>query len=86
VSGTIERYTFEDADGMGPGYSTFDPAEAREYGQQYGLKVIANSYEWADSEVAWDFTSTKRPAMASEIDNTIQAAEDADLPLGLGRD
>lgn len=48
---TFEGETYDD-------YSTQDPEEARERGQRYGMKVIANEYEFSDSEVAWDFSPT----------------------------
>ncbi len=52
---TVTLYTFEDENGTEDSFSTFDGREARDRGQQYGMCVIANEYEWSDSEVAWDF-------------------------------
>ena len=48
-------YTFEEADGTESTWSTQDPREAQDHGRKHGLAVIANEYEWADSEIAWDF-------------------------------
>ena len=52
----IERYTFEDADGQESMFSTLSAKEAQEYAEQNGFKCIAHTYEWTDSEVAWDYT------------------------------
>jgi len=52
----ITVYTFETADGAPMAYSMTDAAEAREHGRKFNLRVIANEYEFADSEVAWDYT------------------------------
>lgn len=52
---TITVYTFEDAQGAEDSYTTQNPREAQERGRKYGLRVIANEYEFADSETAWDF-------------------------------
>lgn len=57
MRGDMEVYTFENADGVSDNYSTQNPTEARERGERYGLRVIANIYEWADSEMVWDFTN-----------------------------
>ena len=54
-TGDIERYVFEREDGQPCNYATYDPVEARQYGQTHGLLVIAHTYTWEDSEVAWDF-------------------------------
>lgn len=53
---TITQYTFETADGASDSFATFNATEARERGERYGMRVIANEYELTDSEVAWDFT------------------------------
>lgn len=55
----ITVYTFEDADGAEDTYTTQDPTEARERGQRYGLRVLANVYEWTEAPVAWDFTASE---------------------------
>ena len=55
----MEVYTFENAAGQEAGsYSTTDPRKAKEYGEQHGLKVLAQQYTWEDSELVWDFTDT----------------------------
>ena len=56
ASGEVERYLFEDAEGIEQGFATFDADEARHYAQQNNLRVIAHTYEWSDSEVVWDYT------------------------------
>jgi len=63
---TITVYTFEDANGE-DSFSTQDAREAKEYGARYGYRVLANEYEWADSDVAWDFT----PAKEDESNETV---------------
>ena len=35
---------------------------------RYGMKVVANEYEWADSEVAWDFTEHSEDEDADTAD------------------
>jgi hypothetical protein len=55
MTASVELYTFEDEDGTETGYSTFSAQEAKEHGRKYHLRVIANDYEWQDSEVAWDY-------------------------------
>ncbi len=53
----IELYTFEDAKGHEFGsYSTTSAEEAKEYGEKHNLRVIANTFTFDDSELAWDFT------------------------------
>lgn len=53
---SITVYTFEDADGAGRSYQTQDWSEAEEYAQKYHLRVIDNTFEWADSERVADYT------------------------------
>ena len=53
----VLMYSFEKADGSeGSVFTTFNPQEAKEHGQKYGLMVIENKFEFTDSELAWDFT------------------------------
>lgn len=60
---SITVYTFEDKEGPGgDSFTTTDPDEARRRGQRYGMRVIANEYEWADQEVAWDYTVKEQDA------------------------
>lgn len=66
---TVTLYTFEGgARGSrgddGDTYSTFDYEEAKARARQYGLAVVANEYEWSDSELLEDF----RPAAADDDD------------------
>jgi hypothetical protein len=54
---SIELYSFERADGSEDGtYTTFNATEAREYARRYGLRMIANIYEFSDSELVEDHT------------------------------
>jgi hypothetical protein len=57
--GTITVYTFRDADNQEYGtYSTQDYAAAKAYAAEYRLRIIANEFEWADSEDLDDYTGT----------------------------
>ena len=56
MTGNLELYSFEDANGSERGYWTTDAVRAREYAQQNGLRWIANIYEWTDSELVQDYT------------------------------
>lgn len=59
---TIEVYTFEDADGNPDGeWTTQSAREAQEHARKYGLRVVARIFEYADSEVAWDYTAVTTP-------------------------
>jgi hypothetical protein len=50
---TLILYTFEGDDGK-QDWNTMDYEEAREYASKYGYKIIANTYEWTDSELVED--------------------------------
>lgn len=53
---TIEVYTFEtDGDAPASDYRTQDINEARQYARQHRFSLIANQYEWADSELLEDY-------------------------------
>lgn len=53
----LTLYTLEDADGNEVGtFSTQDPYEASVYAREYRLKMIANEYEFSDSDVVEDHT------------------------------
>jgi hypothetical protein len=52
----IEVYTFEDADGAEQGYTTNDIAEAKRFARHHRLRLIANTFEWTDSELLEDNT------------------------------
>jgi hypothetical protein len=55
---SIERYSFEDSEGAEQTFATFSPTVAEETARRNGWRVIANLYEWTDSEPVpgWDFT------------------------------
>ena len=53
----ISLYGFEDADGTPDTFTTQDLAEARERAAKYGLRLIAHTYEWTESEMIEDHTS-----------------------------
>jgi len=52
----VTVYAFASRDECLDSYTTTDPVEARQRAEQYGLRVIAHEFEWADSELVWDFT------------------------------
>lgn len=53
---SITVYSFEDRDGPSGSYTTQDYREAKEFARKNNLRVIANEYEWVDSEMVDDFT------------------------------
>lgn len=53
---TITVYSFENAAGPFGSFTTMDLDEAKEYARKGALKVIANEYEFADSELVEDYT------------------------------
>lgn len=57
---SLELYVFETAEGGEDFFTTIDPAEAKEYAQQHGLRCIARIFEFSDSEVVWDFTDLEK--------------------------
>lgn len=52
----IELYVFEDEEGTLDTFTTLDADEARNYAQRNNRRWIAQTYEYADSEVVEDFT------------------------------
>lgn len=54
----IEVYAFENADGTEQTYTTQDSGEAQDHAHTHGLRVIAHTFVWSDSEPVpeWDFT------------------------------
>jgi hypothetical protein len=60
MSGTYTRYTVEDADGneVGTIWEQHEYRRARESAMLAKGKVIANEYEWVDSELVDDFTES----------------------------
>jgi hypothetical protein len=71
VSGNIEVYAFEDADGAPQTWTTQDPAEAEAHARRHGYRVIAHTYAWEDSEVVWDFTGATDP-VPSRVDYRVE--------------
>lgn len=53
----MEIYVFEDTDGNECGSSTTDAGKARQYAQENGLRWIAYTYEFVDSELVEDYTN-----------------------------
>ena len=55
-------YTFEDSDRneVSGGFYTQNYAEAKAYGLSVGCRVIANTFQWADSEIVDDFTEVSK--------------------------
>ena len=65
----IEVYTFEDGEDEPVGdCSIYVYSEAKAYARKHGLAVIANTYEWTDSELVDDF----RPSPPSETRHLIE--------------
>jgi hypothetical protein len=56
----LEMYTFEDGDGHTVEFTTQNFQEAKEYAITHSLKLIANTYEFSDSEVLADYTPPKK--------------------------
>ncbi len=52
----IEVYSFEGADGTPDGYMTQDIEKARAHAREHNLKLIANTFEFVDSELVEDHT------------------------------
>lgn len=54
---TIEVYSFQDADGdAATDWTTQNVTEAKDYARTHGYRLIANIYEWVDSEMVEDHT------------------------------
>jgi hypothetical protein len=54
---SFTRYTFEDAAGQPYGtFETSDPVAAHDHGRDHQVRVIANEYEFTDSEMIADYT------------------------------
>jgi hypothetical protein len=82
---TITVYTFEDSAGEDT-FTTQNPTEAKDRGQRYGMRVIANEYEYSDSEVVWDFTEddsedTLGPAVRAAKDAAYGDSNDDEIEL-----
>jgi len=75
---SVEIYTFEDADGNSfTDWETQDMGEARAFAQEHQLRLIANTYEWSDSEMIEDYTETEDDEDEDEDD----AYDGIDPPL-----
>lgn len=57
---TLEMYTFEDADGHTVEFTTRDIEEAKRYARENKLKLIAQIFEWSESELVEDNTPPKK--------------------------
>lgn len=64
---SITVYSFENAAGPFGSFTTMDLEEAKEYGRNNALKVIANEYEFADSEPVEDFTSDRKARLLAAL-------------------
>lgn len=52
----ITLYAFEDEAGNEDGtFTTLDINEARDYARRARCRIVAHTYEWADSEVLEDY-------------------------------
>lgn len=51
-------YTFEDANGAADSWTTMEYDDAKRYAYQWNLRIIANTYEWSDSEPLEDYTQS----------------------------
>jgi hypothetical protein len=57
VGQTVEVYSFEDSNFNQFGdFTTMDYKEAEEYASQNSLILVANIYEWQDSEIVKNYT------------------------------
>lgn len=64
---TVTVYTFENAAGPFGSYTTMNLDEATEYGRNNALKVIANEYEFTDSELVADFTADRKSRLLAAL-------------------
>jgi hypothetical protein len=64
---TIEVYTFEEYDGSPTGFQTTDISEARKYARDNKLRLIANIYEFSDSELIEDNTEPTTGQLAEKL-------------------
>lgn len=71
----VEVYSFENSDDEpdSSAYTTTDVDEAKAHAYRHGLKLIANIYEWSDSELVEDYTTRR-----------ITPQDTADIFLGSG--
>ncbi len=52
----LEMYSFEDSHGVEQSFTTRDIEEAKTYARKYKLRLIANIYEWSETELVEDHT------------------------------
>lgn len=64
---SITVYSFENANGPFGSYTTQNINDAREYGRNNALKVIANEYEFSDSELVEDFTNDREARLRAAL-------------------
>lgn len=87
---TVTVYTFKDRNDSEQSFSTMDLAKARAHAAEHKFQLIANDYEWTESEPLDDFRETNMSderwkalltktgdLMASGGLNLIEAAEQA---------
>jgi hypothetical protein len=60
MSTTISLYTFYDETDTEDTYSTQNYAEADDYARRYARALVAQEYEWADSELIKDYRPGRR--------------------------
>lgn len=71
----VELYSFEDAYGCEQVYTTFKIDDARQHAVKWGLKLIANTFEFSDSEVIEDHTEPDCEDMSAEFGSEAQIAK-----------
>ncbi|HYH82284.1 MAG TPA: hypothetical protein VEX86_20915 [Longimicrobium sp.] len=66
---TITVYSFEKAGDEYGGFTTQDYREAKEYAAAHKLLIIANEFEWAESEPLDDFQTRadRRAALLARV-------------------
>jgi hypothetical protein len=65
----ITLYSFEDAEGNEETFTTLNYDEAREHAIQHQLRLIAQTYEYTDQEMLWDYTGRDEDEEEEELDN-----------------
>ena len=56
----ITVYRFEDKNGREKSWTTTDVNEAQHHARFYGLKLLADNYEWQDTELVADYSGLTR--------------------------
>lgn len=85
---TVTVYTFTNREDNESGcYKTQDYREAEEYARRYGLKIVANEFEFSCSHVVEDFTGGTVPEGACQTcDGSGTDDEGTDCPDCQGRE